>query len=385
MNEIASMGCRVAVIASDSNHLILPPILIDNYLFDNSGNLLLCWVKTVKYSVSGSIRRVLSWLHFEWRLLWLPKKTLFVPDVIIVSSLSLLTLITGLWWRRRYNCVLIFEVRDIWPLTIIEEGRFNSWNPLVVMLASLERLGYKYSDIIVGTMPNLGEHVKNVLGYSKMVHCIPMGLHLSEVDLQEALPAAYEIEYIPKNKFIFAYVGTVGISNALETFLECAKMMDNETHIHFLLVGDGDLRKEYIAKYGCLRNLTFAPKVRKQMVQSVLAKCDLLYLAVHTSKVWRYGQSLNKVIDYMWSGKPIVASYSGYKSMINEADCGTFIQPGNVGALRREIERYYQMTSDERAGMGARGKSWLLANRQYKKLALEYLNIIAGVLRLKSV
>jgi glycosyltransferase involved in cell wall biosynthesis len=121
------------------------------------------------------------------------------------------------------------------------------------------------------------------------------------------------------------------------------------------------------------------------MVQSVLAKCDLLYLAVHTSKVWRYGQSLNKVIDYMWSGKPIVASYSGYKSMINEADCGTFIQPGNVGALRREIERYYQMTSDERAGMGARGKSWLLANRQYKKLALEYLNIIAGVLRLKSV
>ena len=113
------------------------------------------------------------------------------------------------------------------------------------------------------------------------------------------------------------------------------------------------------------------------MVQSVLSECDLLYLSVHRSKVWRYGQSLNKVIDYMLSGKPIVASYSGYKSMINEAESGTFIPPGDVDALRHEIERYFGMTADGRKEIGARGKRWLIANRQYKTLAHDYLEIMA--------
>lgn len=71
---------------------------------------------------------------------------------------------------------------------------------------------------------------------------------------------------------------------------------------------------------GICRNLIFAPKVQKQMVQSVLARCDLVYFSVHVSTVWRFGQSLNKVIDYMLSGKPIIASYTGYPSMINEAE-----------------------------------------------------------------
>jgi glycosyltransferase involved in cell wall biosynthesis len=381
MNEIALKGYKVAVIGSDSNRLISPPNLVDNYMLEKLDNLQFCWVKTAKYSIAKSTRRIFSWVHFEWRLLWLPKKMLFAPDVIVISSLSLLTIIVGLWWRLVYNCSLVFEVRDIWPLTIVEEGGFKSWNPFVYFMSLIERIGYKYADVIVGTMPNLSEHVQIVLGYHKKTYCIPMGVDPSMVNIQEALPESYKNEYIPNNKFIVAYVGTVGITNALETFLECAKRMEIETRIQFLVVGDGDLRDKYIADYGCLSNLKFAPRVKKQMVQSVLGECDLLYLAVHTSKVWRYGQSLNKVIDYMLSGKPIVASYSGYKSMVNEAESGTFIPTGDVDALRREIERYFGMTADERNEIGARGKSWLLANRQYKTLAAEYLDIMVGSAR----
>ena len=40
------------------------------------------------------------------------------------------------------------------------------------------------------------------------------------------------------------------------------------------------------------------------------------------SKVWDYGQSMNKIVDYMMAGKPVVASYSGYPSMLNEAGSG---------------------------------------------------------------
>lgn len=376
MKELAKLDHKVIIITSDSNQLATPPLLDVDYLFQEIDGIQLCWVRTMKYSIAKSFRRIISWLHFEWRLLWLPKSKLAIPDVVIVSSLSLLTILNGFWWRARYKCRLIFEVRDIWPLTITEEGGFKQSNPFVWGLAVVERLGYKYSDAIVGTMPNLGEHVQNVLGTIRPTHCIPMGIDESLFAAPSALPPGYEEANFPKGKFIVAHVGSIGITNALDTFLECAEAMQGSANIHFLLVGDGDLREVYRAKFSHLANLTFAPRVPKSMVQSVLSKCDLLYFSVHVSKVWQYGQSLNKVIDYMMAGKPIVASYTGYPSMINEANCGSYVPAGDVAALQQEVRRYVQMSALERRMIGLRGKAWLLENRRYPKLAKDYLDIM---------
>jgi len=376
MKELAAMGHRVAIITSDSNQLVDPPHFDGGYLIQDVDGMQLCWVRTMKYSVAKSARRILSWLHFEWRLLWLPQQLLPKPDVVVVSSLSLLTVLNGLWWRVRYKCRLVFEVRDIWPLTITEEGGFKPSNPFVWGLGLIERLGYKYADAIVGTMPNLGAHVHQVLGYSKSVHCIPMGVDATMFASPEPLPAGYVDTYLPKGKFVVAHVGSIGITNALDTFLQCAQAMQDQPNIHFLVVGDGDLRQIYQQQYAHLSNLSFGPRVSKGMVQSVLAKCDLLYFSVHVSKVWRYGQSLNKVIDYMMAGKPVVASYTGYPSMINEADCGTYVPAGDVPALKQEVERYAGLPEVERLKIGARGKAWLLENRSYPKLAKQYLDIM---------
>jgi glycosyltransferase involved in cell wall biosynthesis len=376
MKELALLGNQVAIITSDSNQLAPPPHLVTDYSFHNVDDIQLCWVRTINYWKSKSVRRILSWLHFEWRLLWLPKKKLLRPDVVVVSSLSLLTVLNGLRWRWYYNCRLVFEVRDIWPLTIIEEGGFTRWNPFVWVLSIIERLGYKHADIIVGTMPNLGEHVRQVLGYPKTTYCIPMGVDPATFTAPEPLPTHYANTYFPKGKFVVAHVGSIGISNALGTFLDCAEVMETHEQIHFLVVGDGDLRDYYRKKYAHLKNLTFGPPVPKPMVQSVLAQCDLLYFSVHVSKVWQYGQSLNKVIDYMMAGKPIVASYTGYPSMINEANCGTYIPAGDVSALKQEVKRYAGMDIEERQEIGARGKAWLYENRNYRELGEKYFRII---------
>jgi glycosyltransferase involved in cell wall biosynthesis len=203
-----------------------------------------------------------------------------------------------------------------------------------------------------------------------------MGVDVATFATPAALPVDYEKSYFPKDKFVVAHVGSIGITNALDTFLDCAEAMQDQPNIHFLVVGDGDLREIYQKKYEHLDNLTFGPKVSKAMVQTVLAKCDLLYFSVHVSKVWQYGQSLNKVIDYMMAGKPVVASYTGYPSMINEANCGTYVSAGDVTALKQEVERYSRMDFQERQLIGARGKAWLLENRSYPKLAKNYLDIM---------
>src|SRR5690606_17947641 len=160
-------------------------------------------------------------------------------------------------------------------------------------------LGYRKADQIVGTMPNLGEHVRDVLGVEKTTYCIPMGISPEAASAAHApLPHGYAEEYVPSGKFIVAYSGTVGITNALDVFFDCAQRLAHDSGIHFLVLGDGALREHFIKKYGHLPNLTFAPRVEKNQVQSVLDRCDLLFFSVYPSRVWSYGQSLNKVIDY---------------------------------------------------------------------------------------
>jgi len=376
MRELARRGIRCAVITSDSNQLAEVPDLTEPYRLQQVDGLVLIWVKTFKYSIAKSVRRILSWLHFEWRLLFLPLDKLPRPDTVVVSSLSLLTILNGLRWRRRFGCRLILEIRDIWPLTIVEEGGFSRRNPLVLGLGLIESLGYRKADAIVGTMPNLGAHVEQVLGHSRPVHCIPMGIDQTALEPHAPLPDTYVQSYLSSGQFVVAHVGSIGIANALDTFFECAEAMRDNPRVRFLVVGEGDLRQHYQSRYAHLPNLCFAPRVAKLMVPAVLERCDLLYFAAHESRVWDYGQSLNKVIDYMLSGKPVLASYTGFPSMINEARCGEFVPARSLEALKSAIEKFAEMSPQERADMGQRGRDWLLANRQYETLASQYQQLM---------
>ena len=187
------------------------------------------------------------------------------------------------------------------------------------------------------------------------------------------LPTDYASKYLPPGKFTVAYAGSIGISNALDVLLE---RMQDDPRVHFVVLGDGDLRPAYEAKYGSLANLTFAPRIPKAMVNDFLSRRDLLYLSVHKCAVWDYGLSLNKLIDYMLAARPVVASYSGYPSMIDEACCGTFVPAGDPAALEQEIRRCAVMPVEERETMGARGRAWVLEHRAFRVLAQDYLRIM---------
>ena len=285
MRELARAGDRVVIITSDSNQLAQTPELERPYTCQRIDGMELWWVRTLKYQVAKSARRILSWLDFEWRLIRMPKKELPSPDVVVISSLSLLTIINGFLLRRRYNCRLVFEIRDIWPLTIVEEGGFRAGNPFVKLLALVEWLGYRYSDNLVGTMPNLGEHVAEVLGYDRQVNCVPMGFDQQFNTEALPLPEGYVDACIPQDKFIVAHVGTMGITNALDTFLECASQLSDCPNIHFLLVGGGDLREEYQRRYGHLPNISFGERVSKEMVPSAwFARARSMQLRVRSRR-----------------------------------------------------------------------------------------------------
>ncbi len=374
--EFINLGHNAILITSDANHLAKFPKTKKKYNFEEIENVPTYWIKTKKYTKTASFARILSWFDFEKNLFRFPKEKLVKPDIVLVSSLSLLSIFYGYYLKKKYKSFLIFEIRDIWPLTMTEEGNFSKWHPLVLLLGWIEKFGYKNADLIVGTMPKLNIHVKNILGYDKPFFCSPLGFEPNNYKDQILREESHFEDVFPKNKIIIGYAGSMGITNALEPFVETIRELKNNENIHFMLVGSGDLKEKFQKKLAQCDNVTFLPRISQNEVKYFLKKCDILYLSTKDSKVWKYGQSMNKVVEYMVAGKPIIASYSGYPSMINEAKCGYFVNTPNVDTLKNVILDIANLSGYEIEVLGKNGKKWIYENRQYSQLAKEYIDKI---------
>jgi glycosyltransferase involved in cell wall biosynthesis len=371
-------GHDVTIISSVDNYFGSFPKSYTKKRYTNEiiDGIKVTWIKCLKYNKTISVKRVLSWFDYEWKLFWMKNKLINKPDVIIVSSLSLLTIVNGIRLKKKFNCKLIFEIRDIWPLTLIEEGGYSPSNLLVKVLSWIERQGYKKSDLTVGTMPNIGEHVSSVTKQKINTACVPFGFHFDDYK-ERILKEEDKADYcIPTGKFVIGYAGSIGLSNGLETFINVIKRLKGNPKIHFIILGKGALRETYMNYLKDCTNVQFIAKVERSKVKDILAHCDLLYFAALNSKVWKYGWSPNKLIDYMISGKPVLASYSGYQSMINEANSGLFVPAEDQESLVNGIQKMYSMSSEELEAMGKRGRDWLIQNRQWNTLADNYLSII---------
>lgn len=381
MDELVRRGLKVTVLSSDAGHHFFGSEGLGRRRYSETvrlSGLRLIRIRTLKYWKQRSIRRILSWLDFELRLLVMPKDRLPRPDVIIASSLSLLTVVSGLLLSFRYRCKFIFEVRDIWPLTLVEEGGFSRYNPLIFVLSLIEWLGYRCSHAVVGTMPNLGEHVRARVRRAPPVHCIPIGLDPGSITTEDECTSVRSPTFASPGQLLVGYSGSMGVSNALDTLLLCAEELVHDRRFHFVFLGQGDLEGKYRLRFGHLPNISFLQPVPRKDVARFLGACDILWFATRPSLVWKYGQSLNKLVDYMMAGKPVIGCLSGHPSMIDEAQCGAFVPAGDVAGLRAEVVRLAELNGDARRELGLRGQRWILAHRSYRVLALRYQALLQG-------
>jgi glycosyltransferase involved in cell wall biosynthesis len=375
----ADKGFDVKLITSNSSHLYASlPKFNGRYFDEESENFDVTWINTPQYHKATSIKRMLSWFWFEFFVMTLMfRKKSQKPDVVIASSLSILSVLSGSFYKLFFKSKFIFEVRDIWPQTLIDLKGMSKNHPLILFLSFIEKLGYKYADEVVGTMPGLSAHVKNVIGRSSNVHFIPQGVSLDFYQKeQERVSVEYIEQYLPEDKFIVTYAGTMGVANALSYIIEAAKILDTKNNnIHFLFVGSG--REEGVLKQQAkgLSNVTFAPKVSKAQVQSVLSLSDVLVASVKNETVYQFGISLNKFIDYMYAKRPVICMFSGFPSMINEANCGEFITSEDPESLATTLLKYELMEKVDLDKLGDNGHKFLVEKRSFDVLSDQYIGL----------
>lgn len=378
--EFAKAGHTVRLITSNSSHLYNSlPEFESRYKNMSYDGYEVTWVNTLKYTKATSINRILSWVWFEFFVLMMAYRTQYEkPDVVIASSLSILSVLSGCFYKRFYKAKFIFEVRDIWPQTLIDLKGFSHKHPLIWCLSKVEKLGYKYSDSIVGTMPGLKDHVENEVGLGCKVVSIPQGINLDfYTDNQKELSSDFIENYIPKNKFIVTYTGTMGDANALEYIVSAAKVLHLEqvTNVHFLLVGNGYLKDQLIEQAKGINNITFAPVIKKEQVQHVLELSNILVASVRNEKIYKYGISLNKFIDYMYAKKPVICMFSGYPSMINEANSGEFTPAEDVESFVDAIKKHQKMSAAELNELGENGYRFLVEQRVFSRLGSKFMEL----------
>ncbi len=369
--EMVKQGHEVHLVLSDSNHNLKTLPVNYNDVVDG---VKVSWIKTFKYSKVYGIRRILSWMSFERRLRGFLRQNKNEPaDVVIVSSLSLLSILNGIRYKKRYNCKLVFEVRDIWPLILKRIKKLSRLNIAYRYLARIERKGYDQADLVIGTMPNLTEHVESVLGRSKSVTWIP---HLVNPNMNYKENHRYH-ESLDKFKEegwkIVGYAGSVNMSSCLDVFIEAANQLQPQK-IKFVILGEGPLLTES-KKLASSEHIHFFNKINQNEVVAFLKDCDILFDGYLKSELYKYGNSRNKYVEYCLAAKPILLAYAGFPLFVETHNCGVVVEPESANTIIEGIQLLVNKDSNELNTMGNNALKFahehLQVEEQTKKLIRE--------------
>ncbi len=369
--ELVKLGNKITVVSSSYSHLFknLPTNRKDK--IDGVDYL---WLKTFNYGNSHNKKRVLKWFLFMFKVFFLPF-ALKKPDVIIVSPMAPFPIFPAWVLSKIYKAKLIYEVKDIWPLSLIELGGFQPSHPFIKLMSWFERFAINKSDIIVSNLQNYGEHIKKDLNIDKNFTWISNGVDLDELNNIESLSDDIK-DMIPKDKFIVGYTGTIGVANAIDSLCQSAKKLQKNKNILFVIVGSGQEKEKLIEQYGKLDNILFIDSIPKQQVQSMLSLFDICFLGWNRENLYNYGTSANKIFDYMYSSKPILNAFSGAGDIVTISKCGISVEAQNVDSISLGILELYNMGKTKRDIIGKNGYDYVSEHFTYDKLAKKYIEII---------
>lgn len=381
--EWVKMGHHVRIVAGDYSHLrIRNPQVIDDFQEENIDGVIYHWIKTGSYQGNG-ISRALTMFRFVRKLRqkakWIAKN--WKPDVIITSSTYPLDTYAGQKIKRYTkradgkNAVLIHEVHDMWPITLIELGGMKKSNPFVMLMQLGENSFCKHSDYVV-SLPCAAKEYFIEHGMSpEKFKVIMNGIVLEEWENPVALPQEH-VQLLKmlheEKKFIICFFGSITASYAIDYLIQAKEKLNNDK-VAIVIVGEGNQKEE-------LKNLAgegvfFLPKITKKAIPTLMENIDCCYVGALRNDMFRFGICMNKLFDSMMSGKPILYAVEAPNNFIRDYDCGISVEAESVDSLASGINKMMQLSDDERSRMGRNGRKAVLENYCYEKLASQFAEL----------
>jgi putative colanic acid biosynthesis glycosyltransferase WcaI len=299
----------------------------------------------------------------------------FWPDVVIGSSPQLLAALAASWIAGGHSARFVFEVRDLWPESLVAVRACTEQSLLYRSLDRIARRLYRDAWKIVVVTDQFQDRL-----VARGVPPARIAVVKNGVDTDRFHPAVPPVAFPQLDgKFVVSYIGTLGMAHSVSTFLEAAGLLRHRPDIHFLIVGNGAERDRLLRMWRDqhLDNLTFLDQQPWEAIPSYLTLSAASL--VHLSRSPLFETVLpSKMFEIMAAGRPVILGVRGEaERLLRQAEAGIVCEPQSAPDLARAI---LQLAADPALcqRLGENGRDYVLRHASYRQRAAEYLEVLHG-------
>jgi glycosyltransferase involved in cell wall biosynthesis len=380
--ELVRRGWRVTVVASDFNlHSRQYTRRIDgrdrSVIRESIDGVEFLWLWASEYH-GNNWRRARNWLSFARRAARIELSER--PTVIVGSSPHLFAALAAERLGVRLGVPFVFEVRDLWPESLIAAG--GRRGATYYVFDRVARYLYARAVKIIVLARGSEAHLVGLGVPRERIAFVPNG---TDVDAFERADVAVRNQGTPKlsaDRLTFVYAGAHGPANGLDVLLEAASQLRNDERIRFLLLGDGPDKAALIADAQArgLPNVDFVSPVPKAEMPALLCRANAGLMVLRDSPLFAVGVSPNKLFDYMAAGLPIVCNVPGeMASLVAQSRSGEQASDGSASGLAEAVRRVTDLSEAERAALGANGRAWVTREHSRPRLAERLEQVLTSV------
>lgn len=372
-------GHRVTVLTGMPNHPtgVVPPAYRGRSFVREEVDgveVLRTWIYAAPNA--GRVRRSLAYASFAGSAALFGQLRARTPDVLVATSPQFLCAVAGRAIALTRHVPFVFEVRDLWPESIVAVGALSAGHPIVRGLEVLEEHLYRVADRIVVVTDSFRERL-----VARGVSASKLAVVKNGVDLARFEPApretALRAELGWNDCTIVAYVGTHGMAHGLGAVLDAAKRLAARTDVKLLFVGEGAERSklEARAREERIDNVRFLGPLPRERMPEVYATADVCLVPLRKTELFTTVLP-SKIFEILAMERPIVLSVAGEaRELVERSGGGVFVPPEDVEAMASAIAELAD-DRDRRARMGREGRAYVVREFDRDALATRYLDLL---------
>ncbi|MCH8556535.1 MAG: glycosyltransferase family 4 protein [Balneolia bacterium] len=254
-------------------------------------------------------------------------------DIIYASSPPLSSALIGAFLSRLTGIKWIFEVRDLWPDSLLGTAGGSSASLLYKLLKHTENRLYKSADLTIAVTDAAAETIQSnqPLADVRVVH--------NGVDPESFIPAEPDAEN-STDTFRVGYIGSIGVIHDFEPVVRAAKLCEDDSRIQFIIVGDGSRADELeeLVRYYKPLNLQWIGLKPYSEIPDIMKTFHIGLNPIRNAKPFETIINV-KFYEYLSCQVPVISLGRGTIKMIgDESRSAITLDPGDYKGLAENIK-----------------------------------------------
>jgi len=311
------------------------------------------------------------------------------PDVVIGSTVHPFAAFGAWLAAKARGARFVFEVRDLWPQTLVDLGALREGSFGERLLRWMEAFLVRRASVVITLLPGMGDYLARRGLPDHHVVYLPNGVDLRAFDAPdpdgETVPAvARALARIARmreeGRLVYGSIGSFGRVNRTDVVLDAALAADVRApgRIGLVLVGDGPERAELVARAGSSSVVAVCDAIPKQHVPLVLRALDATVIHATATPVYRYGVSFNKLFEDLAAAKPVLFACDSHYDPVSATGAGITVAPDDPVRLADAMLEIASLTAVARARMGAAGRDYVVGAHAIERLGDDLAAIVDG-------